>query len=145
MWDSASGGLLWPFELLLGFPPPLASWAGPPRPPGKGCFCPGHPWRMSWGPTFPQGSGRSQGHSGPPLPTNSAGLSSDSGLGGSSDGSSDVLAFGAGSVVDSVTEEGGCMPPHRCSCAPAPLPPAQVAAPDHPSPRRGCRVRRVQR
>ncbi|XP_045853485.1 arf-GAP with coiled-coil, ANK repeat and PH domain-containing protein 3 isoform X2 [Meles meles] len=32
-------------------------------------------------------------------------LSSDSGLGGSSDGSSDVLAFGAGSVVDSVTEE----------------------------------------
>ncbi|XP_054440453.1 arf-GAP with coiled-coil, ANK repeat and PH domain-containing protein 3 [Pteronotus mesoamericanus] len=34
-------------------------------------------------------------------------LSSDSGLGGSSDGSSDVLAFGVGSVVDSVTEEGG--------------------------------------
>jgi len=34
-------------------------------------------------------------------------LSSDSGLGGSSDGSSDVLAFGAGSVVDSVTEEEG--------------------------------------
>lgn len=32
-------------------------------------------------------------------------LSSDSGLGGSSDGSSDVLAFGAGSVVDSVAEE----------------------------------------
>ncbi|XP_011857391.1 PREDICTED: arf-GAP with coiled-coil, ANK repeat and PH domain-containing protein 3 [Mandrillus leucophaeus] len=32
-------------------------------------------------------------------------LSSDSGLGGSSDGSSDVLAFGSGSVVDSVTEE----------------------------------------
>ncbi|XP_008576369.1 PREDICTED: arf-GAP with coiled-coil, ANK repeat and PH domain-containing protein 3 isoform X3 [Galeopterus variegatus] len=32
-------------------------------------------------------------------------LSSDSGLGGSSDGSSDVLAFGAGSLVDSVTEE----------------------------------------
>lgn len=38
------------------------------------------------------------------------GLSSDSGLGGSSDGSSDVLAFGTGSVVDSVTEEGGCVP-----------------------------------
>ncbi|XP_069320786.1 arf-GAP with coiled-coil, ANK repeat and PH domain-containing protein 3 isoform X6 [Eulemur rufifrons] len=34
-------------------------------------------------------------------------LSSDSGLGGSSDGSSDVLAFGAGSVVDSVREEEG--------------------------------------
>ncbi|XP_049733537.1 arf-GAP with coiled-coil, ANK repeat and PH domain-containing protein 3 isoform X1 [Elephas maximus indicus] len=34
-------------------------------------------------------------------------LSSDSGLGGSSDGSSDVLAFGVGSVVDSVTEEEG--------------------------------------
>ncbi|KAM9243222.1 arf-GAP with coiled-coil, ANK repeat and PH domain-containing protein 3 isoform 6-T6 [Dugong dugon] len=34
-------------------------------------------------------------------------LSNDSGLGGSSDGSSDVLAFGAGSVVDSVTEEEG--------------------------------------
>lgn len=40
------------------------------------------------------------------------GLSSDSGLGGSSDGSSDILAFGAGSVVDSVTEEGGYLPPH---------------------------------
>nr|XP_060481573.1 arf-GAP with coiled-coil, ANK repeat and PH domain-containing protein 3 [Panthera onca] len=39
-------------------------------------------------------------------------LSSDSGLGGSSDGSSDVLAFGAGSVVDSVTEEG--IPPQFC-------------------------------
>lgn len=34
-------------------------------------------------------------------------LSSDSGLGGSSDGSSDVLAFGTGSTVDSVTEEEG--------------------------------------
>ncbi|XP_074233817.1 arf-GAP with coiled-coil, ANK repeat and PH domain-containing protein 3 isoform X1 [Camelus bactrianus] len=34
-------------------------------------------------------------------------LSSDSGLGGSSDGSSDVLAFGVGPVVDSVTEEEG--------------------------------------
>lgn len=33
-----------------------------------------------------------------------AGLSSDSGLGGSSDGSTDVLLFGP--VVDSVTEEG---------------------------------------
>ncbi|XP_058408595.1 arf-GAP with coiled-coil, ANK repeat and PH domain-containing protein 3 isoform X12 [Diceros bicornis minor] len=32
-------------------------------------------------------------------------LSSDSGLGGSSDGSSDVLAFSTSSVVDSVTEE----------------------------------------
>ncbi|XP_019514029.1 PREDICTED: arf-GAP with coiled-coil, ANK repeat and PH domain-containing protein 3 isoform X3 [Hipposideros armiger] len=40
-------------------------------------------------------------------PRNPAGLSSDSGLGGSSDGSSDILAFGAGSVVDSVTEEEG--------------------------------------
>uniref|UniRef100_A0A8C0PXQ0 Arf-GAP with coiled-coil, ANK repeat and PH domain-containing protein n=1 Tax=Canis lupus familiaris TaxID=9615 RepID=A0A8C0PXQ0_CANLF len=38
-------------------------------------------------------------------------LSSDSGLGGSSDGSSDVLAFSTGSVVDSVTEEGGCTLP----------------------------------
>lgn len=46
-----------------------------------------------------------------PLPTDPAGLSSDSGLGGSSDGSSDVLAFGVGSVVDSVAEEGGCLPP----------------------------------
>lgn len=35
-----------------------------------------------------------------------AGLSSDSGLGGSTDGSTDILAFG--SVVDSVTEEGKC-------------------------------------
>ncbi|XP_037002890.2 arf-GAP with coiled-coil, ANK repeat and PH domain-containing protein 3 isoform X1 [Artibeus jamaicensis] len=34
-------------------------------------------------------------------------LSSDSGLGGSSDGSSDVLALGVSSVVDSVTEEEG--------------------------------------
>uniref|UniRef100_A0A8C3WNX9 Arf-GAP with coiled-coil, ANK repeat and PH domain-containing protein n=2 Tax=Catagonus wagneri TaxID=51154 RepID=A0A8C3WNX9_9CETA len=34
-------------------------------------------------------------------------LSSDSGLGGSSDGSSDVLAFGGGSVVGSVAEEEG--------------------------------------
>ncbi|XP_057355555.1 arf-GAP with coiled-coil, ANK repeat and PH domain-containing protein 3 isoform X2 [Manis pentadactyla] len=34
-------------------------------------------------------------------------LSSDSGLGGSSDGSSDILAFGASSAVDSVTEEEG--------------------------------------
>ncbi|XP_077836595.1 arf-GAP with coiled-coil, ANK repeat and PH domain-containing protein 3 isoform X9 [Macaca mulatta] len=41
------------------------------------------------------------------LPCGPAGLSSDSGLGGSSDGSSDVLAFGSGSVVDSVTEEEG--------------------------------------
>ena len=52
-----------------------------------------------------------------------AGLSSDSGLGGSTDGSSDILVFG--SVVDSVTEEGenhacshidvtGFM--HRCVC-----------------------------
>ncbi|XP_055006798.1 arf-GAP with coiled-coil, ANK repeat and PH domain-containing protein 3-like [Boleophthalmus pectinirostris] len=36
-------------------------------------------------------------------PRSPAGLSSDSGLGGSTDGSTDVLAFG--SVVDSVTEE----------------------------------------
>lgn len=35
-----------------------------------------------------------------------AGLSSDSGLGGSTDGSTDILVFG--SVVDSVTEEGMC-------------------------------------
>lgn len=33
-----------------------------------------------------------------------AGLSSDSGLGGSTDGSTDILVFG--SVVNSVTEEG---------------------------------------
>lgn len=46
-----------------------------------------------------------------PLPADPTGLSSDSGLGGSSDGSSDVLAFGASSAVDSVTEEGGwCLP-----------------------------------
>ncbi|XP_040283638.1 arf-GAP with coiled-coil, ANK repeat and PH domain-containing protein 3 isoform X2 [Bufo bufo] len=37
-------------------------------------------------------------------PRSPAGLSSDSGLGGSTDGSNDVLVFG--SVVDSVTEEG---------------------------------------
>lgn len=43
----------------------------------------------------------------PHLSLDPAGLSSDSGLGGSSDGSSDVLAFGAGSVVDSVTEDEG--------------------------------------
>lgn len=36
-----------------------------------------------------------------------AGLSSDSGLGGSTDGSTDILLFG--SVVDSVTEEGMCV------------------------------------
>lgn len=36
-----------------------------------------------------------------------AGLSSDSGLGGSTDGSTDILVFG--SVVDSVTEEGKCV------------------------------------
>lgn len=48
-----------------------------------------------------------------------AGLSSDSGLGGSSDGSSDVLAFGAGSVVDSVAEEGGCP---AAPALPLPLP-----------------------
>lgn len=36
-----------------------------------------------------------------------AGLSSDSGLGGSTDGSTDILVFG--SVVDSVTEEGMCV------------------------------------
>uniref|UniRef100_A0A8B9IL94 Arf-GAP with coiled-coil, ANK repeat and PH domain-containing protein n=1 Tax=Anser cygnoides TaxID=8845 RepID=A0A8B9IL94_ANSCY len=35
-----------------------------------------------------------------------ASLGSDSGLGGSTDGSTDILVFG--SVVDSVTEEGGC-------------------------------------
>lgn len=38
-------------------------------------------------------------------PVGPAGLSSDSGLGGSTDGSGDALVFG--SVVDSVTEEGG--------------------------------------
>lgn len=37
-------------------------------------------------------------------PPGPAGLSSDSGLGGSTDGSTDILVFG--SVVDSVTEEG---------------------------------------
>lgn len=40
-----------------------------------------------------------------------AGLSSDSGLGGSTDGSNDVLVFG--SVVDSVTEEGGWIETNR--------------------------------
>lgn len=39
-----------------------------------------------------------------------AGLSSDSGLGGSTDGSTDILVFG--SVVDSVTEEGECGSEH---------------------------------
>ncbi|XP_010848529.1 PREDICTED: arf-GAP with coiled-coil, ANK repeat and PH domain-containing protein 3 [Bison bison bison] len=52
-------------------------------------------------PAFPQTL------SGPPLAVDFAGLSSDSGLGGSSDGSSDVLAFGVGSVVDRVAEEEG--------------------------------------
>lgn len=37
-------------------------------------------------------------------PVGPAGLSSDSGLGGSTDGSTDILVFG--SVVDRVTEEG---------------------------------------
>ncbi|XP_073653735.1 arf-GAP with coiled-coil, ANK repeat and PH domain-containing protein 3 isoform X5 [Tursiops truncatus] len=58
-------------------------------------------------PAFPQGCGSRQKRSGPPLLADPAGLSSDSGLGGSSDGSSDVLAFGVGSVVDRVTEEEG--------------------------------------
>lgn len=74
---------------------PFSPFLGLPLPPG-------HPLEDGWG------LGRSQGYSGPPLPTDPAGLSSDSGLGGSSDGSSDVLAFGVGSVVDSVAEEGGC-------------------------------------
>lgn len=56
----------------------------------------------------------------PHLSLDPAGLSSDSGLGGSSDGSSDVLAFGAGSVVDSVTEEGGCTPPRLPAAQPRP-------------------------
>lgn len=70
-----------------------------------------------------------------PAPT---GLSSDSGLGGSSDGSSDVLAFGAGSVVDSVTEEGGCPSPPQ----PSPTPPQAWSRPltTAPRPHRGCRV-----
>ncbi|KAM4872450.1 arf-GAP with coiled-coil, ANK repeat and PH domain-containing protein 3 isoform 2-T2 [Thomomys bottae] len=50
-------------------------------------------------------------------------LSSDSGLGGSSDGSSDVLASGLSSVVDSVTEEGGCLSTFQ------PLPKPQMHAP----------------
>lgn len=62
----------------------------------------------------------------PHLSLDPAGLSSDSGLGGSSDGSSDVLAFGAGSVVDSVTEEGGCTPPRLRRC---PAPPSHNLAP----------------
>lgn len=50
-----------------------------------------------------------------------AGLSSDSGLGGSTDGSTDILVFG--SVVDSVTEEGTCvfyyrLPFENISCLP---------------------------
>ncbi|XP_014399265.1 PREDICTED: arf-GAP with coiled-coil, ANK repeat and PH domain-containing protein 3, partial [Myotis brandtii] len=82
--------------------------------PARGLFCPlsSHPRRPPPAPGAPLedgwGLGRSRGDSGPPLPTDPAGLSSDSGLGGSSDGSSDVLAFGVGSVVDSVAEEGGC-------------------------------------
>ena len=59
-----------------------------------------------------------------------AGLSSDSGLGGSSDGSSDVLAFGVGSVVDRVAEEGECVAPHPRPCAsPAP---GRLTGPDRP-------------
>uniref|UniRef100_A0A4W2CPG9 Arf-GAP with coiled-coil, ANK repeat and PH domain-containing protein n=1 Tax=Bos indicus x Bos taurus TaxID=30522 RepID=A0A4W2CPG9_BOBOX len=57
-------------------------------------------------------------------------LSSDSGLGGSSDGSSDVLAFGVGSVVDRVAEEGECAAPHLRPCAsPAP---GRFTGPDRP-------------
>uniref|UniRef100_A0A452RBF1 Arf-GAP with coiled-coil, ANK repeat and PH domain-containing protein n=1 Tax=Ursus americanus TaxID=9643 RepID=A0A452RBF1_URSAM len=56
-------------------------------------------------PVLPSVAALSSGTRG--LSHQTSGLSSDSGLGGSSDGSSDVLAFGAGSVVDSVTEEEG--------------------------------------
>lgn len=59
-----------------------------------------------------------------------AGLSSDSGLGGSSDGSSDVLAFGVGSVVDRVAEEGECAAPHPRPCA-SPSP-GRLTGPDRP-------------
>lgn len=75
-------------------------------------------------PAFPQTL------SGPPLAVDFAGLSSDSGLGGSSDGSSDVLAFGVGSVVDRVAEEGECAAPHLRPCAsPAP---GRFTGPDRP-------------
>ncbi|XP_028921758.1 arf-GAP with coiled-coil, ANK repeat and PH domain-containing protein 3 isoform X1 [Ornithorhynchus anatinus] len=50
----------------------------------------------------PSGSGLGPSGSGESLPP-AGGLSSDSGLGGSTDGSTDILVFG--SVVDSVTEE----------------------------------------
>ena len=93
-----------PIPPILGRPPLL---------PSAGWSCPwGHSLEDDWG------LERSQGCSGPPLPTDPTGLSSDSGLGGSSDGSSDVLAFGVGSVVDSVTEEGGCTPPTSASAPP---------------------------
>ncbi|KAJ1144965.1 hypothetical protein NDU88_011257 [Pleurodeles waltl] len=54
------------------------------------------------GPWTGSGNGLSPGESGFPF-LHAGGLSSDSGLGGSTDGSSDILVFG--SVVDSVTEE----------------------------------------
>lgn len=112
--------------------------------PGRGRSSPwGVPWRIRLGPCFFRGSERGQGCSEPPLSTDHTGLSSDSGLGGSADGSSDILAFSTGSVVDSVTEEGGCAPPHLC---PSPSPPpssptaGQAAAPDCPPPPHAQRV-----
>eukprot|EP00069_Balaena_mysticetus_P016723 bmy_10024T0 len=95
---------------------PAAHPATPPTPPlSRGSMAGarharlegGIPRRVGGVPAFPQGCGSSQKRSGPPLLADPAGLSSDSGLGGSSDGSSDVLAFGVGSVVDRVTEEEG--------------------------------------
>lgn len=122
-----------PFLPILGRVPLL---------PRVGRSCPrGHSLEDSWG------LERSQGCSGPPLPMDPTGLSSDSGLGGSSDGSSDVLALGVGSVVDSVTEEGGCTLLPSASAPPLPCPsPAlgQVSTPTVPPPSRGRRVGGVQ-
>ncbi|XP_051642374.1 arf-GAP with coiled-coil, ANK repeat and PH domain-containing protein 3 isoform X1 [Manacus candei] len=59
-----------------------------------------HP--LAGGPWSGSGSGIGPGGSGSPFLLD-GGLSSDSGLGGSTDGSTDILVFG--SVVDSVTEE----------------------------------------
>lgn len=52
MWDSVFGGLLWFFEFLLGFFSLFVFWVGFFRFFGKGCFCSGYFWRMSWGSIF---------------------------------------------------------------------------------------------
>ncbi|NWZ43787.1 ACAP3 protein, partial [Brachypodius atriceps] len=75
-------------------PAMLSSGRNPPVP----SCCPQNPWEC------PQSAPPAPGLA--LCPVGPAGLSSDSGLGGSTDGSGDVLVFG--SVVDSVTEEAEC-------------------------------------